>query len=81
MTVRVWEYSDTIEFEGEKLKLSDKKNDIEPGDVYIAGRNTGPHLLTCRSVSSLGFIVPEENQYPFDIYECRKVLSIESLSV
>jgi len=52
----------------------DWKAKIKPGDLYFAGRNTGPHLLTCKYVSSDNFIVPVEAAYPFDIGECAKVI-------
>ncbi len=43
----------------------------EPGDVYLAGRNTGPHLLTClRTDVDKNFVVPVERCYCFDIHEC-----------
>lgn len=49
---------------------------IQPGDTYVAGRNTGPHLLTCQSIGD-GFIVPVEAAYCFDLHECRKVLAAD----
>lgn len=42
---------------------------IRPGDMYLAKRNTGIHLLTCKSVGE-GFVVPVENAYSYDFNEC-----------
>lgn len=47
-------------------------DDIKPGDSYIAMRNTGLRLLTCKEVRS-GFVVPTEPEYPYDLWECVKV--------
>lgn len=71
-----WMKGDTFLLEGSLLSLSD--DPIQPGDTYIAGRNTGPHLLTCRSVGN-GCFHPVECAYSFDDGECRKVLAIEGV--
>ena len=47
--------------------------DIRQGDYYIALRNTGPKLLTCREVDKRGWVVPVELAYCYDTYECLKV--------
>lgn len=50
------------------------EGEIQPGDLYVAERNTGPHLLTARVVSKEhGCIHPTCNTYSFDIGECVKV--------
>jgi hypothetical protein len=49
------------------------KEEIKPGDLYLAGRNTGPHLLTCNFVKT-GCVFPKESAYPYDIRECVKVV-------
>lgn len=51
---------------------------IQPGDIYLAERNTGPHLLTCLKVVNNEFgkpsyIVPVEIAYCYDAWECIKV--------
>lgn len=69
-----WMTGSSFEFEGTTLLLSDEP--IRVGDTYIAGRNTGPHLLTCRSVHET-FICSVENAYAFDTCECRKIVGIE----
>lgn len=65
------------EFEGVKFKIltqiaEDGKEylkDLEPGDTYLAARNTGPHLLTVKEVA-MGAAFPVETAYPFDLNEC-----------
>lgn len=49
---------------------------IEPGDMYLAGRNTGIKLLTCRTVDPRGWIGPTTRDYPFDTWECVKVVEV-----
>jgi len=52
---------------------------IQPDDTYLAERNTGPKLLTCREVvynnfNEPSYIIPkEEFEYPYDAWECVKV--------
>lgn len=51
---------------------------IRRGDLYIAQRNTGPHLLTCADVKD-GYVIPRELQaegaYCYDLNECVAVQS------
>lgn len=67
--------------------------DMKPGDKYVAGRNTGPHLLTVKQVYDeaaakavggiyFNWIVPEEEAtYSFDFNECIPViLTTETLT-
>ncbi len=57
---------------GVLVKMAEGK--IQPGDLYVAERNTGPHLLTCRYVNvEDGWVAAVENAYPFDTNECVKV--------
>lgn len=80
--IRVWVYPEQFEFEGVTLTLSNERGDIAPGDLYIAGRNSGPHLLTARTINKEdGWIGSHEPAYPFDIHECRKVLAIDGEKV
>jgi len=49
---------------------------IKPGDLYLAKKNTGPHLLTCRENNG-SFIVPEEkNVYWFNVCDCVKIVDM-----
>ena len=72
-----FEINQTIEMEGIILTLD--KSNLTEGDTYIAGRNTGPHLLTVKEViyNELGnpdFVIPkEQNKYFYDIGECYKI--------
>ncbi len=53
-----------IEFEGVSVRLQ-RAQELSPGDTYMAGRNTGPHLLTVREVDyRLGCVFSTENAYP-----------------
>ena len=57
------------------FNLQEIGGDIESGDLYIAERNTGPHLLTCkyRDVER-GYIVPTTLAYLYNTCECVKVV-------
>lgn len=49
--------------------------EIKPGDMYLACRNTGPKFLECKSVNKLsGIVFPTTIDYPFNTYECVKVM-------
>ena len=65
-----------ILFEGTLIKI-DLEGEIEPGDIYLARRNTKWKLLTCKENNKVnGFIVPVENAYIFDTHECFKVVGL-----
>ena len=60
--------------EAEELGLKYSSDTIKPGDMYLAGRNTGPHLLTCVKVTD-GYIVPKEfPAYCYNEWDCVKIL-------
>lgn len=90
-----------IELENAKIVCMDEtvyNTGIKPGELYMAKRNTGWKLLTCRDVSyganrcgngnekffcehhpengHIDVVFPQENAYPFDSWECFKVLDI-----
>ncbi len=46
---------------------------IQPGDLYLAGRNTGIKLLTCKKVDPRHWIEATTLDYSFDTWECKKV--------
>lgn len=59
----------TGKIEGIPFEILDKK--LEPGDTYIAERNAGLKLLTCRENDEVnGWIVPVELAYVYDTGEC-----------
>lgn len=52
--------------------------EINPGDLYLAERNTGVKLLTCqRHNLDAGCVFPVENAYVYDTCECRLVTHID----
>ena len=62
---------DTVEAEMTSQSL------LRPGAMYLAKRNTGWKLLTCRLVDTQRhFVVPMEVAYCFDTWECYRVLTI-----
>lgn len=59
-------------FNLEGINLIMDEGEINPGDLYIAERNTGPHLLTCMAIGK-NCIHPTTLNYAFDTWECVKV--------
>lgn len=67
---------EVVEIEGVRFRM--KSGEIEVGDFYIAERNTGPHLLTAKVINrELECIVPIEDAYPYDLWECVRVQEVE----
>ena len=62
---------ETIEIEGALVRMA--SGDLAPGDMYIAERNSGPHLAFVKSIHEDGWVIPNSNIYPFDLHECVKV--------
>ena len=64
---------EVVDIGGIKFKM-DGDGKVRVGDLYIAERNTGPHLLECRKVNEeLGCVYATTPAYPFDTNECVKV--------
>ena len=62
----------------DSIKVRMVEGEICEGDLYVGERNSGPKLLTCRSVNVMfGYVSPIENGYCFDIHECVRVEMIE----
>lgn len=57
----------------EDLGVDIERGTPKPGELYIAGRNTVPKLLTCIKVTD-GFVVPEEDAYCYDTHECFRLV-------
>ena len=58
----------------ETLGLEFIEGEIQPGDLYLAGRNTGMKLLECESVDARHWINSTDPiGYPYDTWECRRV--------
>lgn len=71
-TIKALRRGETVEIDGFIVKQA--LTELSSGDLYVAERNTGPHLLTCQRVNSDGgYVVPEEVAYCFDISECVKI--------
>lgn len=49
---------------------------ITPGDLYLAGRNCGVKLLTCRKVDPRNWIESTTPDYSYDTWECKKVRTL-----
>lgn len=58
--------------EGVPFRLLD--GEIEEGDSYLAERNTGLHLLTCRKNDKFKqWIEPVQHAYIYDTPECIRI--------
>lgn len=74
-------YGAEITIDGRRY-AKDGDGEVRPGDLYVAERNTGAHLLTCKSVSTkpgTGWVNPENGGttcYPFDLGECIRVREV-----
>lgn len=64
---------ETIMVDGVEWKMKDGKESglqLEPGDVYYAGRNE-EHILTVREVDKkLACVHAQEVAYSYDLWEC-----------
>ncbi|MFH1405064.1 MAG: hypothetical protein ABIH21_03120 [Patescibacteria group bacterium] len=76
-TLRKLRAGEVVNLEGINFVMDE--GEIQPGDLYIAERNTGPKLLTARKVDDqdLMCIFPTTLDYPYDLGECIKVREAE----
>lgn len=75
-TLKAFRDGKSVSMEGASMRMI--PGDIQPGDFYVAERNTGPHLLTCLRVNHEGgWIVPVERAYCYDISECVRVEMVD----
>lgn len=73
-----WNRETLIQYGVENGLIIDDEAEIKPGDLYLAGRNTEPHILTCKNVDPRGWIIPQEKyQYSFDLHECVKITGMK----
>lgn len=78
--LRALHRGEVLDLDGVKVMKSDGL--IAVGDLYVAVRNTGPHLLTARKIvmakcgCCVSFIVPTTPDYAFDGQECVKVREV-----
>jgi hypothetical protein len=72
-TLKALRQGEVVDLGGILVKMDD--GEIKPGDLYVAERNTGPKLLTCREVNvEGGWIEPTTfPDYSYDTNECVKV--------
>ncbi len=70
-TLKALHRGQVVDLGGVLVKMD--KGEIQPGDLYVAERNTGPHLLTARAIGD-GCIHATTMAYSFDIWECVKVM-------
>lgn len=84
-TIRALREGKTIELEGLRFIMArDEKGEeaeIQPGDLYIAERNTGPKLLIAKEIvqpedGSLAYVIAAEIAYPYDLRECVKIAEV-----
>lgn len=61
---------EVIDLGGIKLMLA--PGEIKPGALFVAERNIGPKLLTAKAIVT-DFIIPVDEEYCFDTWECVKV--------
>lgn len=72
-----------VEVEGCVLKVDPDPYMISSGDMYFTpGRNTGHQILRCRWHNKFtGVVFPDDHTYPYDTWECFKILSIDGETV
>lgn len=84
-TIRALREGKTIELEGLRFLMARDENGeeaaIQPGDLYIAERNTGPQLLIAKQIArpengSLAYVIAAEVAYPYDLRECVKIVEV-----
>jgi hypothetical protein len=65
------------------IQLIQDEGEIQPGDLYVGARNTGPHLLVAKEViyvdesRLIDYIVPTCGAYAYNGSECVKVREAE----
>jgi hypothetical protein len=60
----------------------DSGYEIEPGDLYIGERNTGPQLLIClENDRENNWVVPASMAYSYDTWECKLVIAVDGVKV
>lgn len=55
------------------IKVRTIPGELQTGDLYIGERNLGPQLLTVKELDPRGWVVPVENAYFYNTWECEKV--------
>lgn len=83
-SIRALREGKVLDLDGLRLRMDvDEKGqekEIQPGDLYVAERNTGPQLLTAEKIVDPvdfwggKFVIPTTMNYPYDLHECVKVV-------
>lgn len=74
-SIEILQKSNVFNFEGILFLKDDTK--LEPGDLYVAERNSGPKLLTVKKIDHKNMLViPTNCEYPFNFDECVKVREV-----
>ena len=76
--MKPWQtYRDMLLESAAELGFEISEDPIQAGDTYLAQRNMGPKLLTCKKVDTEnGWVVStEELEYPYNISNCVKIIS------
>ena len=68
-------HGDPVEFEGSKVFIS--KGMLEPGDVYVAGRNVAVIMGEVKEVENGYVYATDLLIYPYNVDECYKIIRIE----
>ena len=58
--------------------ISLEDDNIEKDDMYVAFGNTGTYLLQCADVYNGFLVATDKDKYPFDTYNCKKVVATYS---
>lgn len=73
---------EVVTVEGIRVQAHPSKpfcTDLEIGDLYVSGRNTGPKLLRAKELHSSLWVIADPDferyySYPFDTSECLPVI-------
>ena len=75
-TISALERGEIVDIGG-GLLVKKADGELQPGDLYVAERCTGPHLLTCREINEeYGCVYATTPAYPFDTNECVKIQEV-----
>ena len=75
LLIQSWDGDRIVEVDGVMFHMVGDWKTLEPGDVYVAGRNGPPKIFCVREVKSCAGYVCSTGpmDYPFDLHECYKV--------
>lgn len=82
-TLKALRRGEVVDLDGIRLVMDGDGKVRQPGDLYIAERNTGPKLLVVKSVTMapcdccVAWVNPTTTDYNFDGPECVRVRETE----